>query len=822
MSRTGGAGSGPPAGFWKRVDRLVRGRLPEPGRRLLGRALAAVRKAQSGLAAAARWCADTGAWVPLAGSLAFGVALVALDPVHGYDPTYAAAVYDARGGLLGAAVAADGQWRFEPQGNDLPKRYTQVLMVYEDERFLGHAGFDPLAIARAALSNLRSRSIVSGGSTLTMQTARLSRPAGPRTMGAKLVELWASVRLELFHTKSDILGMYASRAPYGANVVGLEAAGFRWFGRAPVDLTWAEAATLAILPNSPGLVHPGRSRDALREHRDALLGRLADTGVLTDGDLYLATAEALPGEPMPMPRAAYHLAASAGPGRTDTSLDANVQAKVEALAERQAKRLADYGVANVAAVVARVNDGAIVAWVGNVESAGDEGAWQVDCVRAPRSSGSILKPFLYAAMLDTGELSPGRLIPDIPTRVGSYSPENNLKTYAGAVRADMALARSLNVPFVRLLRSYGVERFASLLERLGFSTLTRAPADYGLTLILGGAEATLYDAAGAYLCLARSAAGMEPGLVGLSWTAGSARAAGGQASPISQGAAWLTLGALTDVTRPADEASWQEYASSLKVAWKTGTSFGFRDAWAIGVTRDYVVAVWAGNASGEGRPGLKGTQSAAPLLFDIFGTLPRSAWFPRPDDLVTISVCSHSGYVAGPDCAELDAELVPRRAKVDAACPYCQLVHLSADGAWRVNAECAGPECMLSVKRFVLPPAMEWYYERTNLAYRRLPPWAEGCEDLSELAIEFLAPARDSSIYVPVELDGSPGQTVFTAVHRDAGARLYWHLDGDYLGSTVGEHKMPARPEPGIHTLIVVDDAGMQARRSFQVLARDD
>jgi len=661
---------------------------------------------------------------------------------------------------------------------------------------------------------------------------RCLRARDRRDLAAKLVELWLAVRLELTHTKAQIVELYAARAPYGGNVVGLEAAGFRWFGRPAGSLTWAEAATLAVLPNSPGLVHPGRSREELGRKRDALLERLAVAGLLTEDEYRSALAEPLPESPKPMPDLSPQLLAKAGPGRTETTLDAELQQALSESVSRHAASLARNGIRNLAAVVLRVDDGSVAAYVGNVPAggAGFRAASWVDCAAAPRSSGSILKPFLYAAMLDSGELTPARLVPDIPTRIGSYSPENNLKSYVGAVRADEALARSLNVPFVRLLRGYGVERFASLLKRLGFSTLNRAAADYGLTLILGGAETTLLDAAAAYAALARiakSGTGTQPDpdampFIGASWHKASPATENRYDPPFSAGAAWLTLEALVNVARPGDEASWQEYASTRRVAWKTGTSFGSRDAWAIGVTTEYVVAVWAGNADGEGRPELKGTDAAAPLLFNVFQTLPRSAWFEEPRaGLRYETVCSSSGFITGPDCAETSRALVPANAVTDASCPYCTLVHLSEDGAYRVRAEAAVGLGVRTERRFVLPPAMEWYYSRSTIGYRPLPPWAPGMAGSESGTVEFIAPEEGASIFVPIELDGNPGMAVFRAVHRDAGARLFWHLDGDYLGETQGDHRVQARPAPGPHELVVMDQYGSSAARHFEVYSRN-
>jgi penicillin-binding protein 1C len=780
------------------------------------------------------------------GALLFLLAFLAIDPLAGPELPYSTAVYAAGGELLGATVAADGQWRLplsaggkppsaggkppsaggKPPGSgaEVPERYAIALTTYEDSRFYGHPGFDALAIFRAFADNLAAGRIVSGGSTISMQLARLRRGAGPRTLTAKLVETVLAARLELSSTKDDILAAYAGLAPFGGNVVGLQAAGFRWFGHDSNQLTWAEAAVLAVLPNSPALVHPGRSRAELGQKRDAMLHTLAAKGFFDPVELPYFLAEPLPGAPLPMPRAAPHLSSKAGPGRVQTSLDYQLQLRAQSIAERHARRLGSQGIANAAAIIMAVDDGRILAYVGNVEAAGNEGSWQVDCAAAPRSSGSILKPFLYAAMLDSGELTPTRLVPDIPTRIGSYSPENNLKTYAGAVKAQDALARSLNVPFVRLLRTYGIERFADLLKRFGFSHLVRAPVDYGLTLILGGAEASLVDAARAYALLARAAAPAGSGDQIRDIAAEPAgRAAGAPAVPVSRAAAWLTLEALVEVARPGEDASWQEYASSRRIAWKTGTSFGARDAWAIGVTQDYVVAVWAGNASGQGRPEIKGTDAAAPLMFDLFQLLPRSVWFPEPAaDLKLITVCADSGYAAGPSCPDTRRIAVPGQAHVDEPCPYCRIVHLSDDGKQRVSAECAGEDGLQAVRRFVLPPALEWYYRRSTISYRPLPPWKPGCAVADASAVDLLAPENGALIYIPIELDGSLGRTVFRAVHRDAGQQLFWHLNGEYLGATRGDHRMEARPAPGRHELTVLDQSGAMATRSFEVLLRND
>jgi penicillin-binding protein 1C len=496
--------------------------------------------------------------------------------------------------------------------------------------------------------------------------------------------------------------------------------------------------------------------------------------------------------------------------------------------------------------------GEVAAYVGNVRSpvAGD-----VDIITAPRSSGSLLKPFLYAAMLDSGDVLPSSLVSDIPTRVGSYSPENITRTYLGAVPAGEALARSLNVPAVRSLRVYGVERFARLLRTLGLTTLFRPGVEYGLPLILGGAEVTLWEIAGLYGGLARAAsapaaeaipaagaAAFAPAAEAIPaaastasaffppsvFKAGADKKARGTSRGISRGAAWLTLEALAFAARPGEEAVWQEYAGARRIAWKTGTSFGNRDAWAIGVTPGWTVAVWIGNATGEGRAELRSANTASPLLFELFSALGsggggnttaakrEGGWFPQPAaDLKSAEVCALSGFPAGPDCRTVIFVQIPRAAPPHNPCPYCIRVTVTETENLRVRRE-RSAEPVREKSWFVLPPAEEWYYRRWNLDYKPLPPPGASYAEY-EPPLALFNPAEGSQVYVPRELDGAEGRIVFSAAHRENTARIYWHLDGVYLGESSVFHEMEARPGPGRHTLTLVDGAGNTLTRRFAV-----
>jgi len=766
------------------------------------------------------------------GALSFVFALSFRGAV--FKTSYSPVLYDREGRLLGAQVATDGQWRFPGTGKPNEK-FVIAIIEAEDRRFKRHSGVDPLAVIRAAYQNIRGGKVISGGSTITMQTIRLARNSRKRTLPEKFVEAVLALHLELGKTKSDILNLYAANAPFGANVVGIEAAAWRWFGRNSEELSWAEAATLAVLPNSPGLIHPGRNREALKTKRDALLERLCSRGFFDKETLTLSLAETLPGEPLPLPRLAPHLlsrlvAEAGGTAAFTVTIDRNIQERAAAIMNRASERFAENGIMNAACLIINTHTGETAAYVGNTDSSrrGNYAA-DVDIVTSWRSSGSLLKPFLYAAMLDSGNILPSSLVSDIPTRVGSYSPENNSRTYLGVVPADEALARSLNVPAARSLRVFGVDRFARFLRSLGITSLFRDGNEYGLPLILGGAEITLWDITGLYAGLGRAASiGNRNVFFPPTLFPRKDSPSASAATPlISPGAAWLTLEALVFAARPGEEARWQEYASARRIAWKTGTSFGFRDAWAVGVTPEWTVGVWVGNASGEGRAELISSSTSAPVLFELFSALDslggnRGRWFPQPAaGLRQAEVCAISGFLAGADCAAIKIVNLPESAPASIVCPYCRSVILNETQTRRVTLESGSAGGTVQRKWFVLPPAEEWYYRRWNLDYRPLPPMenqAAGNVSSGDSSIALFNPEPDALVYVPRELDGSEGRIVFSAAHRSEAGIIHWHLNENYIGLTETFHEMEARPPPGAYTLTLVDGEGNTLTRRFTVL----
>jgi penicillin-binding protein 1C len=747
---------------------------------------------------------------------------------------------DEKGQLLGASIAADGQWRF-PYDGKVPDKFKQCIIAFEDKRFMHHPGVDVLAFGRAIRQNLKGKRISSGGSTLTMQVMRMATHHN-RTVWNKLLEMIMSFRLELTYSKAEILGLYASNAPFGGNVIGLNAASWRYFGRSPNKLSWGEMAAMAVLPNSPALVHPGKNRQVLLKKRNQLLDKLYRQNIIDKSTAELSKLEPMPDKPLPLPQMAPHLLQrfkAEHPPKTltdtrlTTTLKAELQQQVSEILERHHRVLKANQINNIAAIVLDVETGATLAYSGNIfhpEEVGLESS--VDVANAPRSPGSTLKPLLYASMLHDGFILPNTLIPDIPTQIAGYHPENFDLGYDGAVPASRALARSLNVPAVKMLQKYKYERFYDVLKKAGITTLTQPADHYGLSLILGGCENTLWELTGAYASMARSLNHYnqtdryttDDYHAPVYQKAALAAKATEKNGLLDAGSIYYTFQAMEEVMRPGEEMLWQQFASTQRIAWKTGTSFGFRDGWAIGVTPKYVVGVWVGNTTGEGRPNLTGINTAAPVLFEIFRLLPVTrTWFKPPvNAMVRIDVCRESGQRAGEYCEHIEETWVPAGGLKSAVCPYHQLIHLDPTRKWQVNTDCELPERMVHQKWFVLPPSMEYYYRARNYQYRTLPPFRNDC-GISEKGapMEVIYPKDNAKIYIPIEADGKRGRMICNAAHRQPGVKIFWHLDDQYLDQTVDFHQMAVEAKPGEHVLTLVDGTGSEIKVRFSVLDKE-
>jgi penicillin-binding protein 1C len=750
-----------------------------------------------------------------------------------FDVPYSTVLLDRDDRIIGLKVAGDGQFRM-PGVTPLSAKYTEALMTFEDRRFPLHPGVDPAALCRALFRNIRAGSVVSGGSTLTMQLIRLARKNPPRTYPEKLWEMLLALRIESTVPKYRILQYYAAHAPFGKNIVGIEAAALKYFGRTPLQLSWAEAALLAVLPNAPSLNSP----ELLKSKRDRLLEKLHRKGSISGEDYTLAVTEPIPRELFYPESVAPHLLGVAGKNRNSrmsrSTLDTRLQKQVNAVVSRHSRMLGANHIYNLAVLVAHIPSGEVRAYVGNSPPQPGSRGNDVDIITSARSSGSILKPALYALMQQNGYLLPETLIPDIPSRFGTYMPSNFSRNFQGAVPAGRALAVSLNIPFVRMLQAYGYLRFYNDLQRLGITTLNREADHYGLSLILGGAETSLWDLCNLYGGMAATLRHYgendgdyfrgEYGRLHV-WREDSVRRRRSvvpkSETPLHASAVWHTFRALKDVERPELESGWKTFASGMDLAWKTGTSFGFRDAWAVGVNADWVVGVWAGNADGEGRPGLVGVRVAAPVLFEVAGLLPVTAAFYEPaEEMSEAAVCRQSGYRASLLCPDTDTLRVCRSGANTEHCPFHRQVHLDASGTYRVTSDCERLDNIRVTSWFVLPPVQEWYYTQTHSDYRKLPPWRPDCRPEERDVMEMIYPRRGTRVFIPRDFGGERGKVVFELAHRRAETEVYWHIDEQYAGATRFPHQMELYIGEGPHLLTLVDRDGNTLQQHFTVVGK--
>jgi penicillin-binding protein 1C len=762
---------------------------------------------------------------------------VLLSPLPRFRSPLSTVVEARDGTLLGVRIADDGQWRF-PGNIKIPEKFEMAILTFEDRYFYYHPGINPVSIARAAVSNIKAGRIVSGGSTISMQVARISRGNKSRTYPGKIIEMLSALKLELFSTKKKVLLLYTNNAPFGGNTVGLEAAAWRYTGKSSSGLTWAEAAALAILPNSPSLVYPGKNKERLMSRRNDLLKKLYARECFDSLTLVLSLDEPLPGEPKSLPAKSPHL--------TDyfykknrgtiirTTIDPVLQERVTDIINSHQRDLENNYIYNSACLIVEVGTGNVLAYVGNstLEEAAHHGG-DVDIIRSLRSTGSILKPILYAGIQQSGEFLPNAIVADIPTRFPGFSPKNFDQSYSGAVPAGSALSQSLNIPAVKMLQKYNPERFLDLLKKTGFTTFSNPAEYYGLSLILGGGETSLWELTGAYASLSRVLnrynqekkyykEDYHPPLI-IQQSDTVQHKIEESVPPLSAASIWLTYEALKKVNRPESETGWQYFASSPNLAWKTGTSFGFRDGWAVGTTPGYVAGVWTGNADGEGRPGLTGTSAAAPVLFDIVNIMGLQTWFAAPDkDLTMITVCSKSGFRAGPDCPETMEIPACINGLRSESCPYHRIIHLNRKQNFQVSSDCSPANEIVNAPWFILPPAMEYFYRQKHPDYKIVPPMAPGCPAARNIPVmEFIYPTPGIKIFIPRDQEGKRTTVIPEVAHRNPSKKIFWHLDDSYVATTKFIHQINLQAEPGYHTLTVVDEDGNSIRCGFTITGKN-
>lgn len=736
----------------------------------------------------------------------------------------------ADGTPLRAFADAQGVWRYPADPGSVSPLFLQALLTYEDRHFYHHPGVNPWALWRAAGQWLGQGRIISGGSTLTMQVARLLEP-DTRSVPGKARQILRALQLEAHLDKQQILTLYLERAPYGGTIEGVQAASWAYLGKPASALSHAEAALLAVLPQAPSRLRPDRHPQAAQRARDKVLARMQAQGVWSAADVADARQEAVITRRLQPPMHAALLAqrlrnAQPQAGQIETTIDAGLQRALEERLVSYFGRLPERSSAALLVVENRSLQAR--AYVGSLDFADDRRAGHVDMVRAWRSPGSTLKPFLYAMALDEGLVHGGSLLVDAPQSFGTYRPGNFDQTFAGPVALDQALQQSLNVPSVDLLQRIGPARFAARLQHAGLPLRFAPGAAPNLALILGGTGARLEDLVGTYAALSRG------GIAGkVRYQADSPLL---ERRLVSPGAAWIVRRILIEQQRPGYLADTFDPAGRLPVAWKTGTSYGFRDAWAIGSTADYTVGVWVGRPDGTPLPGQYGAITALPLLLEVVDSLPQGPHaadrLAMPASVSEQTICWPGGIGLAQtppgQCARrrqawvLDGQLPPTLAERDAPLqwPLRSELTLDLDSGERLSAHCSGPHPRRGQRQLHhWPIRLQPWLSQAEREAARLPPLAADCADdgrpqAAALHVEGLHEGA-----VIAAAPGAQRRPLLRLRALGATSAVDWLRDGRWLARTQAGAGFAFDPgTPGAHTLTALAADGNWQRVNYRVL----
>lgn len=735
---------------------------------------------------------------------------------------YSRILYGEDGRMMSATISKDQQWCF-PLDEKIPEPLKDCIIIYEDEYFRYHPGVNPISMVKAIISHLKTGNKLRGASTIPMQVMRMKSKNLNRTYFNKIIEIIFALKYSLITRDETIIQEWCTIAPFGGNTIGVKAAALRYFGR-PLDrLSWAEYALLAVMPNGPTHATLSKNRNVLKFKRDFLLKKMHSQGYFNAEELLLYLGEEIPFETKNIPQHGYHLLRYLTGRYPDqyifrTTLNSEIQLKSFELLSRETEFLKLDDIKNIAVTIIDIRNNKLLAYHGNGPSQSGNFSY-VDVAQAPRSYGSLLKPLLYAHALETSTFLPNEMIADIPTAIGDFQPENFDKKYRGAVPLEEMIIQSLNVPSVRLLNTVGLHGFYDLIKYLDIKYLQKGADHYGLSIILGGGETSLWELSRIYKGLAQNYSGIADPFRDIQILKQNIPVKSKTAFAFSPFTIDHLIKAMSDLSRPREEKSWQIFTNDYKVAWKTGTSFGHKDAWAMGFNGHYMVGVWVGNEGGEGRFDLTGISKAAPVMFKIFNILPENRWFgsiPRYASKEIISICNESGKITGPLCKNKSNLTIEKSSFKYQQCNYHQEVMLSRNQL-RLSPACH-VNAVLKDTFFVLPSYMEYYYKQSNTSYKVLPPLDPLCQQ-SEASCKIIYPLNDIKIFLPKENESKLNHLIAKAYHRQNGAVLHWFLDGQYLSSTNNQpHDCLLKAGIGQHILMITDQWGNKDEVNFDIL----
>lgn len=738
---------------------------------------------------------------------------------------YSQTITDSQGKLLHAFLTNDDKWRMKTELSEITPEMRSAVLFKEDKWFCWHWGVNPVAVVRALLNNIIRGKRTSGASTITMQVARLLQPKR-RSYGNKLVEMYRATQLEWHLSKDEILQLYLNLVPYGGNIEGIKSASVLFFDKLPNHLSIAEITTLAIIPNRPTTLRLGSNNGDIRAVRNEWLQRFANAQLFSQADITDALDEPLAATRREAPKLAPHFSYRTKRkypqiANIHTDLAFDKQQKVEQLTSNYVRRLYTQHIRNAAVLVINNRTQAIEAYVGSADFNNSEDGGQCDGVTALRSPGSTLKPFLTALAFDAGIITPKLKITDVPINIMGYAPDNYDNKFNGYVSIEQALGLSLNVPFVKVLHKYGVTNFRKKMSDAGFLLFRNEKQKFGLSVILGGCGVTLEEMTRLYSRFAIAptpsteeeiAATILPPATNTNDTLPTLRPTGTNNVLFSPEAAYIVTEILSQLTRPDLPRNIDNVKNMPRIAWKTGTSYGRRDAWSIGYNANYTVGVWVGNFSGEGVPELNGAQTATPLLFDIFNsidTAPNPDWFAPPKGMSYRWVCPETGLPPEYYCTNQITDYYVPGVSVSRKCSHLCEVAVNINESFSYCTACTPTEGFKRKQYTAYPPELVAYYEREHIPYEKIPPHNPQCSRLFSGNMPVITSPIHGLEYL---IDRADNQQIMLQcnVSNDV-EKVYWYVNDAYIGEAKPTDRLFFDPQSGSNRVTCLDDKGRKS-----------
>jgi penicillin-binding protein 1C len=719
------------------------------------------------------------------------------------------------GTVIHAFLTRDEKWRMLTEMNEISPQLKKAILYKEDKWFYYHFGVNPFALARAAFNNMFHQRRTSGASTITMQVARLLQPK-KRTYSNKLVEMYRATQLEMKFSKDEIFLMYLNLVPYGGNIEGVKAASMLYFGRMPGKLSLAQITTLAVIPNRPVSLKLGKRNEAIVEARNKWLKRMREGKVFSDSEIEDALKEPLEAKRQDAPKFAPHFSLRMKQMYPDvpiikTSLNRFNQEKTSTIVYNYSRRLLSYDIHNASVLIINNKTRKVEAYLGSPDINDRNFSGQVDGVNAVRSPGSTLKPLVYALAFDDGLATTKTVLADVPVNFDGYAPENFNSKFNGNITIENALAYSLNIPAVKMLSQLGVPTFTDKLKKAGFRQVAKDERKLGLSTVLGGCGVTLEELTGLYSAFAH-----EGKYSPLRFLKGDT--VQNSVALVSPAASYMISEILTTLTRPDLPNNYQSSMHVPKIAWKTGTSYGRRDAWSIGYNMNYTIGVWVGNFSGDGVPELTGADMATPLLFEIFNSLDYNSsnkWFIEPEDLDFRLVCPESGKVPDDFCTSHVIDYFIPKVSSAQKCTHEKLVYVSADESFSYCTSCL-PVNGYKTKYYPNPePSLVAYYESEHIAYQKIPPHNWGCSRVFNTHPPIITSPSNKKEYI---VEKGEDQQIMLSCNADNEVKtVYWYVNDRFYKSCLATEKIFFAPEAGELKISCSDDKGQNSNIVIRV-----